>query len=203
MRTTVEHVHHRHGQHVGIRSTNRRVQRSGGCPRVCMGQRQTRTKQRIRAEPCLVCRAIQRDHCGVGTGLIGGVTTHEHTTEFAIDVCNGFGDALAGVSLATIAKLHRFVLAGGCAGRHYRGADGPIFEVNIDFNGGVAARVEYFAANDIGDLHGAIRLVELALGFVPQCIELRQVACSKIHSALRGEFLHASEARDELVGCTT
>ena len=68
--------------------------------------------------------------------------------------CDGLARAFAQVALGiAVAKLDRFVFAGGCAGGNRGAADGTVREMHIGFDGGIAARVENLAANNLDDFH--------------------------------------------------
>ncbi|KAG1530709.1 hypothetical protein G6F50_017132 [Rhizopus delemar] len=67
-------------------------------------------------------------------------------------VFNGAQHALAQITaLVAIAQLDGFAGARGGAGRHGRAAHGAGFQQHITFHGGVAARIQNLAANDIVD----------------------------------------------------
>ena len=66
-----------------------------------------------------------------------------------VDVADGFQHAFAEVAgFVAVAKFVGFVFAGGSAGRNCAAADGAAFEVDVGFDGGIAARIDNFAAVD-------------------------------------------------------
>src|SRR5262249_37929512 len=72
--------------------------------------------------------------------------------DFAVHGLDRLAHALAEIArLVAVTQFHRFMRAGGGAGRHRRAADRAILEHHIDFDGGVAAAVKDFAADDVDD----------------------------------------------------
>src|SRR3970282_1624345 len=75
-----------------------------------------------------------------------------------VDVRDRPSHALAEIpALVAIAQLQRFTLAGRGARRH-RGAAERLAGPQVDFNRGVAARVENLAAVNAGDVHASAGL---------------------------------------------
>ena len=59
--------------------------------------------------------------------------------------------AFAEITVAAVPKLNRLERAGGRSRRHGRPAECAGFQSNVDFDGGIAAAIEYFAAMNIDD----------------------------------------------------
>jgi hypothetical protein len=76
----------------------------------------------------------------------------ERIKDFAVDGINRLLHTLAEIArLVAVAQLNRFMRASRSAGRHRRTANGTVFQHDIDFDRGIAAAVENFAADDIDD----------------------------------------------------
>src|SRR5262249_20571133 len=58
---------------------------------------------------------------------------------------------LAEIALVAVAQFDRLVRAGRSPGRHRRAAQGRVLEQHVDLDGGIAAAVEDFAADDVDD----------------------------------------------------
>ena len=72
--------------------------------------------------------------------------------DLAIDGVHGLLHALAEIArLVAVAQLDRLMRAGGGARRHRRAAHRAVFQHHIDLDGGIAAAVENFAADDVDD----------------------------------------------------
>ena len=66
----------------------------------------------------------------------------------AIDIFHGAQHALAEVArLIAVAQFEGFVLAGGCARGHRGAAARAVFENDVRFDGGIAARIEDLPAD--------------------------------------------------------
>jgi hypothetical protein len=82
--------------------------------------------------------------------LIGCIHSFELGSDFFRNVFNGLEDALAEVlGFVTVAKFNGLVLAGAGATRYGCGSDGSAEEVNVDLDGGIAARVEDLTRDDL------------------------------------------------------
>ena len=117
-----------------------------------MGGGQGDAEDCVGAEGALVGGAVQGKELGVDGGLVDGVLAFDFQGNHVVDVFDGAQDALAAVTLVVVvAQFVGFVLAGGSAGRDDGAADSAAFEGGLDFNGGVAARVEDFARSQAGN----------------------------------------------------
>ena len=115
-----------------------RVQRPAGRGRGRLRGGHRDTKQRVRTEPALGRRAVERDHLLVERPLIE-VGAHERRRDLAVDVRDGRADALAEIPrLVAVAQFQRFAFAGRRAGRHRRASERAA-GADVDFNGGIAA----------------------------------------------------------------
>ena len=149
VRAAVDDVHHRDGQ-----------RGSGGAAEVAVERRTLRNRggargrhgngeDGIRAEPSFVARAVQRDHDAVDFGLVRGILAVQRSGDLAIDVAGRLQRAFAEVTrLVAVPQFHRFVLAGGCSGRHSRPSHTSVGEVNVRFDRRVAPRIENLSSND-------------------------------------------------------
>ena len=67
----------------------------------------------------------------------------------AVDRIDRLADTFAAIPfLVTVAQLDRFMRAGRRAGRNRGAAERAVFQDDIDFDGGIAAAVEDFAADN-------------------------------------------------------
>ena len=65
VRAAVQHVHHRHGQHVGRLAAEVAPQRRAGLGRRGLGRGERHAQDRVGAQPALVRGAVELDHGGV------------------------------------------------------------------------------------------------------------------------------------------
>jgi hypothetical protein len=111
-------------------------------------------QDRVRSQAAFVLGAIERDHVAVDHGLLLGFHAYERWSDFLVDVAHRLARALAEVArLVAIAQFHRFVLAGGCAGRHRRPPPASIGQINVGLDGRIPAAVQNFASYDACDFH--------------------------------------------------
>ena len=74
--------------------------------------------------------------------------------DLAVDIGDGLTDAFAAVAaLVAVAQFQRFALAGRCARGHCGASERAIGKRDVDFDRGVAARVQDFAPVHAGNLH--------------------------------------------------
>ncbi len=147
VRSTVDDVHHRHGEGVCVRSAEVAEQRkvSG----VCCGLRngEGNTQQRVRAELALVVCAVERDHLGVDQTLVCRVEALDGRAEHVENRVDCLQNALAAVALGVaVAQLVSLKCAGGCAGWNCGASHDSVFEQNLDLDGRVATGVKNFAS---------------------------------------------------------
>ncbi len=77
VRATVEDVHQRNGQDVGVRAAQVLVQRQVSRSSSCIGHGQGNTQDGVGAELALVGRTVQVDHGLVDAALVSGVETNQ------------------------------------------------------------------------------------------------------------------------------
>jgi hypothetical protein len=95
-------------------------------------------------------RAVRLEHPVIEPALILGVEADQKIAQRSVDMCDRFEHALAAVSLRlAVAQFHSFARSGGSAGRNSRPADHAGMQQHIRFDGGIAARIDDFAAADI------------------------------------------------------
>ena len=88
----------------------------------------------------------------VEEGLLAGIEAEHRLADLGVDVLDRLQHALAAVACSVaVAQLDGLARAGGRAGRHGRAAHGAGLEEDVAFDGGIAAAVENFAADDVDD----------------------------------------------------
>ena len=114
--------------------------------------RQRDAEDGVGAEPALVGGAVERDHGLVDLDLQLGVHAADGVEDLGVDRIDRLQHALAAVAgLVAVAQLDRLVHAGGGARGHRGAAHGAIFKYYINFDGGIAAGIEDFAADNVGN----------------------------------------------------
>jgi hypothetical protein len=116
-----------------------------------LGDGQRHAEDGVGAEPALVRRAVERDQGLVDGNLVFRLHAGDGIENLRVDRLHGAAHALAAITLAAVAALDRLVRAGRGAGRHRGAADDAVFQQDIDLDGRIAARVEDFACNNVGD----------------------------------------------------
>ena len=114
----VDHVHHRHGKHMGVGATDVAVQRHTELVGGGLGDRQADAEDRVGAEPRLVVGAVELAQQRVDDALRHGVEAIEGVGDLAVHEADRSLHALASVAVATVAQLDRLVLTCRGAARH-------------------------------------------------------------------------------------
>ena len=118
----VEHVHHRHRQHVRRLAAEVAPQRQPLLGRLGVRGRERDAEDRVGAEPRLVRRCRRARSCARSSAAWSAASMPlQRRGDLAVDVGHGAGDALAAPALAAVAQLRRLELARRGAGGH-RGA---------------------------------------------------------------------------------
>jgi hypothetical protein len=153
----VEHVHHRHGQHVGGVAAQVPPQRLA-----LLGRRGVRGGERdaedgVGAQARLVGGPVEVDERAIQALLVGRVAAVDRLGDLAVDVADGLGHALAPVRRRAVAQLRGLELAGGGAAGHRGAAGGARAQHELDLDRRVAATVEDLPAVDLLDLAHVVR----------------------------------------------
>ena len=172
VRAAVQHVHHRHGQHVRLRAAKVSPQRRPGLGRGRLGRRQRHAQNRVGAEPRLVRSAVELDHRAVEGLLVGGIEPVNRLRELAVHVRDCLGHALASPGVAAVTKLHGLELARGGARGHGGAARGPGLQEHVHLDGRVPPGVEDLARVDLLD----------AAHSASTCARKRSAACRRASS---------------------
>ena len=123
--------------------------------RVGARRRHRHAEQRVRAEPALRRRAVERDQGVVERALRVEFAADDRRRDFAVDVGDRLPDALAAVPpRIAVTQLQRLALAGGRARRDRR-PSGPALDAHVDFDRRIAARIQNLAAVHARDLQTA------------------------------------------------
>ncbi len=145
----VDDVHHRHRQQPRRGSAHVTVERQalGGGRR--LGDRERDAEHGVGAEPALVGRAVERDQRLVDLALGLGVHPADGVEDLAGDGVDRLAHALAEIALVAVAQLDRLVRPGRGPRRHGGAAARPVGQHDVDLDGGIAAAVEDFTADDV------------------------------------------------------
>ena len=157
VRAAVEDVHHRHRQQIarGVAGQVRdvRVEARAQPDGVGLERRHRDAEQRVGAEPALVGGAVEANHRLVELAL-RQIAIAQRAGNLAVDVRDGFASRPCRDSArVAVAQLQRFALAGRRARGHRRAPARAALEHDVDFNRGIAARVENLARLDVENLH--------------------------------------------------
>ena len=109
----------------------------------------------IGPELFLVRCAVEFAHGAVDTDLVGGFEAGDRGRDGFVHVGHGFLHAFAQVAGGfAVAQFPSLMLAGAGAAWYDGAAGGAALQGDFDFDGGVAARVDHFAAADVFDERG-------------------------------------------------
>ena len=153
MAAAIDDVHRRHRQRASIGAAD--VAGTAACRHSAAAALATASadrEDRVGSKTRLVRSAVEIDHDLVDADLLAGIDTADRFENFALDIGDRLAHAFAAIARRiAVAQFHRFIGAGGGAGRHRGAAGGTAFQDHIAFDGGIAAAVEDFAGDDVGD----------------------------------------------------
>ena len=101
VRAAVDHVHHRHGQRLGLLAADVPEERHARVVGGRLRRRERDAEDRVRAEAPLVRRPVELDEPLVDGALVGGVHAAHRCAELAAHVLDRAADALAAACLAS------------------------------------------------------------------------------------------------------
>ena len=142
VRAAVEDVHHRDGQHVGVRAAKVAEQRQAAGIRSGPGDGHADADDGVRAQPRLVRRPVQVDHGLVDQALVVDLVAEQFRLDLVDDVLDRPGHPLAAVFRAAVPELDGLEGAGRGSARHARPGDGPVIERDLDLEGRVAPGIQ-------------------------------------------------------------
>ncbi len=143
MGTAVDHVHHRHRQHVRVGAADVTEQRQFELVRRSPRHRERHAEDGVGPQAALVVGAVEIDHREVEGSLVEGLHADERSRDLGAGVSDGLGHALAPVAVSPVAQLDRLELSGRRPRRDDGAAPGARLEEHLDLDRGVAARVEH------------------------------------------------------------
>ena len=151
MGATVEDVHHRHRQQVGVGPADVAVERQPGRLGRGLGDGERGAEDGVGAEVGLVGGAVELVHRLVDLALVVGTETLDGRADLLDHRVDGLLHTLAEVAVAAVTQLDGLELPRRRAARHGRAAERTVVEQHLDLDGGVAARVEDLAGADSFD----------------------------------------------------
>ena len=161
---TIDDVHHRHRQNMGVGSAEVAPQGQLEIIGCCLGHGQAGAEDGVGAEPALVVRSVQRAESDVDGPLLEGIDAVEEIGNLTVHETDGGVDTLAQVAAPTVAQFYGLVFAGRGTRRHRCPAGRPAVQGDLDFDSRVASRIEDFTAGDADDL---AHVITVANGVLP------------------------------------
>ena len=155
--TTIDDVHHGHGQHVSIGTTDVAIQ--GHTEVVGSGASHSEgyTQDGVSTELALGGGAVELDHRHVDGALIKGIHTLNLGSDYLVNVLDSFQDALTTVTLlVTVTKLECLVLTSGCATGHRSTAHVAALEGYFNFYSRIATRIQNFSGMNLFNIHNSL-----------------------------------------------
>ena len=152
MRASIQNIHHWHGQNSCVRAAE--IAKEGNIfrDRRSVSDRKRNAKQRVRAKTLFVRRAVHLDHLIVNLTLIARVPSFDRRRDFFIHIRHRAQNAFAAVTfLVAIAQFPGLMLARARAAWHGCAAKRAAFKSDIDFNCGIAARIQNLASKSFCD----------------------------------------------------
>ncbi len=147
----VEDVHHRHRQDVRVRTADVAEQRQRRRVRRGLGHGERNAEDGVGAEPGLVRGAVKVQQRLVDQPLVVGAQPDDRGSDLVEHGLHRLVDALAAVTRAAVAQLHRLVFTGGRARRHRGAGERAVRQGHLDLDRRVAAGIEDLAGSDLLD----------------------------------------------------
>ncbi|BAC17851.1 conserved hypothetical protein [Corynebacterium efficiens YS-314] len=148
---TVDDVHHRDGQHVGVRATDVTEQGQTCGIRGGLGHSHGDTQDGVGAQAGLVLGAVQLDHGRIDETLIVGLQAGQLVADLLVDVLNSLENTLAQVTISAVTQLVRLVDTGGRSGGNAGNAVGTVIQENLCLDGRVTAGIHDLASKYVHD----------------------------------------------------
>ena len=149
MSATVNNVHHRHWQDVGVRATNVAEQFQASRISSCLGHRNGGTENGVGAQPCLVRGSIQIDHGLVNEALVVGFDAAQCVSDLFVDVLNGLQHALTQVAVTAVAQFVGLMHTSRRTGGDACCTVGTVIKEYFTLDSGVAAGVQNLASENV------------------------------------------------------
>ena len=148
----IDHVHHRHRHRHRTGAAQIAVERQAGVFGGGAGNGQRYRQRGVGAETAFVVGAVQIKQDAVDIALLGSVDADQRLGDFVIDVFNGFEHAFAQIAGGVaVAQFQRFARAGGSAAGYGGATHHAAFQQHVAFYGGIAARIEDFTGENVGN----------------------------------------------------
>ncbi len=148
----VEHVHHRHRQHAGVRPTEVAPQRQTLLGGLGVRRRERDAEDRVGAQPRLVGGAVELDQRLVERALVAGVQAAHRVGDLTVHARHRAAHALPDPALPAVAQLGGLELARGGPGGDRRVAVRAGAQGDLHLDRRVAPAVEDLAGVDSVDL---------------------------------------------------
>ncbi len=114
-----------------------------------MRHRQRDPEQRVCAQVVFVRRAVEFDQLSVDLRLVQRVPSFEGRRDLVVNIGHCFLDAFAAEpALVAVTQFPCFMFAGARSAWDRCPAKCPAFNADINFNGGITARIQNFAGTD-------------------------------------------------------
>ena len=145
----VQHVHHRHGQQLGVGPPHVSIERKVDtlCNRLGNGQRNPENS--VRPEVVLVLAPVQGDHPLIDPDLVGASCAQKSGRDLLVHVRNRLLNPLAQVPFhIPVSQLDGLVFSRGGPRRNRCPAQRAALQNNIDLHGGVPTRIQNLSCRD-------------------------------------------------------
>ena len=183
VRAAVEDVHHRHRQDLGrvARRDNERGKPCSAAAAACAVASETPRKA---FAPSFVLFGVPSSSIILSSifACSSASKPRQRRRDRLVHAAHRFGHAFAAVALlVAVAQFPRFVLAGARAARNGGAADGAACEMDIDFDGRIAARIE-----DLARVNFAMLVAHIAGNIVSGQTSLARLTSGEVHMACFG-----------------
>jgi len=136
---------------MGVRTADITVERQAGGFGGGLGDGKRDAEDGVCTEARLVRRTVELDHHLVDLDLVFRVQPADRVEDLGIDGLDSALDTLAEITATAVTQFDSLVCAGRGARRDGRAAHAAVFEIDVDLDGRIAAAVQNFTADDVGD----------------------------------------------------
>ena len=155
--TAIDDVHHGHGQHMGIGTTDVAVQGHTEVVGSSVSHGERNAQDGVSAEFALSGGAVEFDHRHVDGALVKGIHTLNLGSDYLVDVLNGLEDALAAVTLlVAVTQFKSLILTRRSATGHRCAAHITALEGYFNFNSRIATRIQNLSGMNLFNIHNVL-----------------------------------------------
>ena len=170
VRTTVDDIHHGHGQHMSVGAADVAIQGHTEVVSGSVSHSERNAQDGVSAELALGGSAVELDHGHVDGTLVKGIHTLDFRGDYLVDILDSLQHTLATVTfLVTVTQLQGLVLTSGCTTGHRCTAHVTALEGYFNFYCRVTTRIQNLSGMNLFNIHNLTYLELIIVDIVLRC----------------------------------